>query len=123
LPPASFQRGKIGLKKGGIPSSGKSTTQAQPVRQLANGPGDLVPAFHGARHDSELAGGAVGFRVDVADELGAGEDGQRVVTPLALGRRGVDFPVVVELPQRPGDRPVVDEGIKRREKQRVPRCS
>lgn len=64
-----------------------------------------------AADDLEFAGGAIGFGVDVANDLRARENGQRVVAAHAFRGRRVNFPRVIEIPDRLRDAAVVDQRI------------
>lgn len=68
-------------------------------------------AADAAADDLEFAGGAIGFGVDVANDLRARENGQRVVAAHAFRGRRVNFPRVIEIPDRLRDAAVVDQRI------------
>jgi hypothetical protein len=61
--------------------------------------------------DPEHPGLAVGEGVELADQLVAGQDRQREVPPLALGRGLVHLELVVEAEQLHGALAVVDQPV------------
>ena len=63
---------------------------------------------HATRDHGELSQRTVGFRVDVPDDFRARENRERVVATHTFGRRGVNFPRVVEAPEARGDDSVVN---------------
>ena len=72
------------------------------------------------RVDPEHLGLTVEARVEPADEPVAAEHGQHVVPPAALRLRHVDLEAVLEAPERLHARPVVDELVEGRERDRPP---
>ena len=74
-----------------------------------------MAAADAAGDDGEFFGGTVGFQVHVADEFGAGENGEGVVAAFSFGGGRVHFPGVVEVPESEGQGAIIDEGIQRRD--------
>ncbi len=62
---------------------------------------------------------AIGFGVDVADDLRAGENRKCVVTANAFGGRGVNLPRVVEVPEIARETAVVDQRVEGSEEEGI----
>lgn len=92
--------------------------QPEEAREFADGGRGGAAAADGAVNDDELAMRAIGLGVDVADELGAEEDGKRVVAAGAFMRRCVNLPRVIEIPDGARRGAMIDDGIEGSEQER-----
>jgi hypothetical protein len=97
----------------------KRLFESEPACKLAESVTYRVASPDRPAHDSQAAGEAVSFGIDVADEFQAGQERQRVVPPLSPGGRRVHFPSIIKTPQRAGNRTGVEERIQRGQEQRA----
>ena len=75
----------------------------------------LIPDI--CAHDQRSCG-ALGTRIDMADDGSLGNQWESVVATEPLGRRSVNFPSVIEIPDGSRDGPVINDRVERRYEQR-----